>query len=132
LGDIGKVQGTPGKLAVVENKPGAAPTLAASTAVSAPPDGHSQVVSTSTATAINPVLYKKVNYDAKQDLMPPPSAASRARRCKSSVCKARNSVAGTYGPLPNDPAADVGLNKHQKNRAGFHVLKIRDPMGGTS
>ena len=114
MGDIGKVQGTPGKPAVVENKPGAAPTLAASTAASASPDGHSHVVSTCTATAINPVLYKKVNYNAKQDLMPPASAANGARRCKSSACKARNSVAGTYDPLPNDPAADVGLDKHLK------------------
>ena len=36
----------------------------------APPDGHTLVVSTSTAMAINPVLYKKVAYDARKDFAP--------------------------------------------------------------
>jgi tripartite-type tricarboxylate transporter receptor subunit TctC len=59
-----------GKPVVVENKPGAALMLAASSVATAPPDGHTLVVSTSTVMAINPVLYKKVNYDAQKDFAP--------------------------------------------------------------
>jgi tripartite-type tricarboxylate transporter receptor subunit TctC len=59
-----------GKPVVVENKPGAALMLAASTVAAAPPDGHTLLVSTSTVMAINPVLYKKVNYDAQKDFAP--------------------------------------------------------------
>jgi tripartite-type tricarboxylate transporter receptor subunit TctC len=59
-----------GKPVVVENKPGAALMLAATMVAAAPPDGHTLVVSTSTAMAINPVLYKKVNYDAQKDFAP--------------------------------------------------------------
>jgi tripartite-type tricarboxylate transporter receptor subunit TctC len=54
-----------GKPVVVENKPGAALMLALQTASSAPPDGHTLVVSTSSAMAINLALYKKVPYDVK-------------------------------------------------------------------
>ena len=59
-----------GKPVVIENKPGAALMLAAAQVAAAPPDGHTLVVSTSTAMAINPVLYKKVAYDARKDFAP--------------------------------------------------------------
>ena len=59
-----------GKPVVIENKPGAALMLAASTVAAAPPDGHTLLVSTSTVMAINPVLYKKVNYDVQKDFTP--------------------------------------------------------------
>ena len=59
-----------GKPVVVENKPGAALMLAASMVAAAPPDGYTLVVSTSSAMAINPVLYKKVNYDHVKDFVP--------------------------------------------------------------
>jgi tripartite-type tricarboxylate transporter receptor subunit TctC len=59
-----------GKPVVVENKPGAALMLAASAVASAPPDGHTLLVSTSSVMAINPVLYKKVNYDPHKDFAP--------------------------------------------------------------
>jgi putative tricarboxylic transport membrane protein len=55
---------------VVENKPGAALMLAASAVATAPPDGYTLLVSTSSAMAINLVLYKKVNYDAVNDFIP--------------------------------------------------------------
>ena len=55
---------------VVENKPGAALMLAASAVATAAPDGHTLLVSTSSVIAINPVLYKKVNYDAQKDFAP--------------------------------------------------------------
>jgi tripartite-type tricarboxylate transporter receptor subunit TctC len=65
-----KMQTKFGKPFVIENKPGAALMLAAATVATAPPDGHTLVVSTSTPMAINPVLYKKVNYDAQKDFAP--------------------------------------------------------------
>jgi tripartite-type tricarboxylate transporter receptor subunit TctC len=58
-----------GKPVVVENKPGAATTLAAHQVASAPADGHTLVVLTSIALSINPTLYKQLNYDP-QDFVP--------------------------------------------------------------
>lgn len=57
-----KLQASLGKPVVVENKPGAALMLAASAVAAAPADGYTLLVSTSSAMAINPVLYKKINY----------------------------------------------------------------------
>jgi len=65
-----KLQERLGKPVMIENKPGAALMLAASTVAAAPPDGHTLLVSTSTVMAINPVLYKKVNYDVQKDFTP--------------------------------------------------------------
>lgn len=53
-----------GQSVVVENKPGANQMLAAAAAVQAPPDGHTIYQATSTAI-LNPMLYKKLSYDAK-------------------------------------------------------------------
>ena len=52
-----------GKAVVVENKPGAATTLAAHQVASAPADGYTLVVLTSIALCINPTLYKQLSYD---------------------------------------------------------------------
>jgi tripartite-type tricarboxylate transporter receptor subunit TctC len=58
-----------GKPVIVENKPGAATTLAANQVASARPDGHTLVVLTAIAMSINPTLFKHLNYDL-QDLTP--------------------------------------------------------------
>jgi tripartite-type tricarboxylate transporter receptor subunit TctC len=58
-----------GKPVIVENKPGAATTLAAQQVAAAPPDGHTLVVLTCIALSINPTLFKKLNYDP-HDLEP--------------------------------------------------------------
>src|SRR5258708_5639511 len=58
-----------GKPVVVENKPGAATTLAANQVVNARPDGYTLVVLTSIALSINPTLFKHLNYDP-QELTP--------------------------------------------------------------
>ena len=50
-----------GKAVVVENKPGAATMLAATQVANAQPDGHTLVVLTSSALAINQHLYKQIN-----------------------------------------------------------------------
>ncbi len=65
-----KLQTKLGQPVVVENRPGAALMLAASTVAKAEPDGYTLLVSTSSAMAINPVLYKKVNYDHVKDFVP--------------------------------------------------------------
>jgi tripartite-type tricarboxylate transporter receptor subunit TctC len=59
-----------GKPVVVENRPGAATMLATAAVAAAPPDGHTLLVATSSAMAINPVLYKKINYDPDRDFVP--------------------------------------------------------------
>jgi tripartite-type tricarboxylate transporter receptor subunit TctC len=59
-----------GRPVVVENKPGAATMLGVAQTASAAPDGHTLGVATSSAMAINPVLYKKISYDPVKDLVP--------------------------------------------------------------
>jgi tripartite-type tricarboxylate transporter receptor subunit TctC len=65
-----KLQVALGKPVVVDNRPGAALMLAAAAVAAAPADGYTLLVSTSSAMAINPVLYKKVNYDHVKDFVP--------------------------------------------------------------
>jgi len=65
-----KLQQSLGKPVIVENKPGAALMLAAAAVATAPADGYTLLVSTSSAMAINLVLYKQVNYDAVKDFIP--------------------------------------------------------------
>jgi tripartite-type tricarboxylate transporter receptor subunit TctC len=59
-----------GKAVVVENKPGAATMLAATQVANAQPDGHTLVVLTSSALAINQHLYKQINYSPENDFTP--------------------------------------------------------------
>jgi tripartite-type tricarboxylate transporter receptor subunit TctC len=65
--DLGKALGKP---VVVENQPGAALMLAAQNVARAAPDGHTLVVASAPVLAVNPTLYKKVNYDAAKDFAP--------------------------------------------------------------
>jgi tripartite-type tricarboxylate transporter receptor subunit TctC len=65
-----KLQTVLGKPVVVENRPGAALMLAASAVATAPADGYTLLVSTSAPMAINPVLYRKLNYDHVKDFVP--------------------------------------------------------------
>lgn len=58
-----------GKPVIVENKPGAATTLAANQVAKAPADGYTLVVLTSIALCINPTLFKQLNYEP-QDFTP--------------------------------------------------------------
>jgi tripartite-type tricarboxylate transporter receptor subunit TctC len=58
-----------GKPVIVENKPGAATTLAANQVAKAPADGYTLVVLTSIALSINRTLFKHLNYDP-QDFTP--------------------------------------------------------------
>jgi len=65
-----KLQAVIGKPVVVENKPGAATMLAAQQVATSPADGHTLVVLTSAAMAINQSLYKQINYSPETDFVP--------------------------------------------------------------
>src|SRR4051794_20512547 len=59
-----------GKPVIVENRPGASLMLAANAVATAPADGHTLLVSTSSAMAINLTLFKQVTYEPDRDFIP--------------------------------------------------------------
>ncbi len=59
-----------GKPVVVENRPGAGALTAAVAVARATPDGHTLMVSPSSAMAANVTLYKKLPYDPVADFVP--------------------------------------------------------------
>ncbi len=61
---------TLGKPVIVENRPGASLMLAANTVANSAPDGHTLLVSTSSAMAINLTLFRQVTYDPERDFVP--------------------------------------------------------------
>ncbi len=58
-----------GQPIIVENRPGAGGALGAGMVAAAPSDGYTLLLSDASATTINPTLYPKLTYDAK-DLAP--------------------------------------------------------------
>jgi tripartite-type tricarboxylate transporter receptor subunit TctC len=59
-----------GHAVVVDNRPGAATMIGTEAVAKAAPDGYTLLVATSSAMAINPVLYKKIAYDPVRDFVP--------------------------------------------------------------
>jgi tripartite-type tricarboxylate transporter receptor subunit TctC len=59
-----------GKPVVVENRPGAATMIGTNFVATSAPDGYTLLTATSSAMAINPVLYKKIAYDPNRDFVP--------------------------------------------------------------
>lgn len=55
---------------VVENKPGAGGNLALETVAKSKPDGYTLVMAQTDNVVLNPLLYKKLNYDPVKDLEP--------------------------------------------------------------
>ncbi len=55
---------------VVENRPGANAMIGAEAVARAPADGYTMLLATAESHAINPHIYKKVNYDAIKDFTP--------------------------------------------------------------
>jgi tripartite-type tricarboxylate transporter receptor subunit TctC len=58
---------TLGKPVVIDNRPGAAMLLATTALARAPADGYTLGIATSGPLAINPALYKKLDYDPDKD-----------------------------------------------------------------
>jgi tripartite-type tricarboxylate transporter receptor subunit TctC len=65
-----KLQQALGVSIVVDNRPGAGGNLATEIAVRAQPDGHTLLMGTIGALAINPTLYRSLPFDPQQDLTP--------------------------------------------------------------
>jgi tripartite-type tricarboxylate transporter receptor subunit TctC len=59
-----------GKPFIIENRPGAATTLAAMNTVRATPDGYTLMQATSSTMAINVSMHKKLPYEPLKDLVP--------------------------------------------------------------
>ena len=59
-----------GKPVVVENRPGAATMIGTNYVATSAPDGHTLLVATSSAMAINPTLYEKIAYEPLRDFVP--------------------------------------------------------------
>jgi tripartite-type tricarboxylate transporter receptor subunit TctC len=55
---------------IIENRPGAATTIAALAVVRSKPDGYTLMQATSSTMAINTTLYKKLAYEPLKDLVP--------------------------------------------------------------
>jgi len=58
-----------GQTFIIDNKPGAGSNLGTETVARAEPDGYT-LMAESVSNAINPTLYKKLNYDQLRDLVP--------------------------------------------------------------
>jgi tripartite-type tricarboxylate transporter receptor subunit TctC len=59
-----------GKPFLVENRPGAGTSIAATATAKAPPDGYTLMQATSGTMAMTPTIYKSVPYDPDKDLTP--------------------------------------------------------------
>jgi tripartite-type tricarboxylate transporter receptor subunit TctC len=68
--DRGKAAPEAGQPFVVENRPGANQIVAATTAMSAPPDGYTLLWATVSLTSLNPHLLKKLPYDPDKSFTP--------------------------------------------------------------
>ena len=59
-----------GKPFLIENRPGAGTSIAATATAKAPPDGYTLMQATSGTMAMTPTIYKSVPYDPDKDLTP--------------------------------------------------------------
>ena len=72
----GKLSAAIGQEVVIDNRPGAAGNVAAEIVARATPDGHTVLLGTIAALAINPALYGDLPYDPLRDFSPITQAVS--------------------------------------------------------
>jgi tripartite-type tricarboxylate transporter receptor subunit TctC len=65
-----------GQPVVIENRPGANASVAATQVAAAQPDGNTLLLASGASLVLNPLLYKKLNYDAQRDFTPVSVVAS--------------------------------------------------------
>ena len=65
-----KLSQTLGRPVIIENKPGGSQIVGVSALMGAPADGHTLLVVTSAAMAINQTMFKQLPYDPHKDLVP--------------------------------------------------------------
>ena len=111
----------------VENQPGAALMLAAQNVARSTPDGHTLVIVSSPVMAVNPTLYKKINYDPDKDFVPIswmdaghlPTIVNAKLPIKDladldKFARANKTSLGTYGAGSYSHVAVEALNRHFK------------------
>ena len=67
---VGRLQVSLGQPIVVDNRPGASGNLSTEMVVRAAPDGHTLLMGTIAALAINPTLFRNLPFDPRTDLTP--------------------------------------------------------------
>ena len=132
-----------GQSVVVENRPGAGNNLAALAAAKAEPDGHTLVLSPDTVLTVNPLVYDKSGFDARNDLVSVSVIASFSQMlvCNPAtgvktaadlVAKARNTrlTYASGGPgVPGHLAAEMFL---QTAGAKMEHVPYRGPAPATT
>jgi len=66
----GKLTTALGQQIIIDNRPGAAGSIAAELAAKSPPDGYTIMMGSVGSLAVNPSMYKKLAYNPERDLAP--------------------------------------------------------------
>ncbi len=123
-----------GQPVIVDNRPGAGANIAANLVAKSPPDGHVLLVTTS-AIAISPALYPKLDYDPFKELRPVSQMSSMPHVLTVSPKVAANSVAELIALAKASPgklnfaSAGVGNSDHMagelfKSMAAIDIVHV--------
>ena len=119
---------------IVDNRPGAGANIAANLVAKSPPDGHVLLVTTS-AIAISPALYPKLDYDPFKELRPVSQMSSMPHVLTVSPKVAANSVAELIALAKASPgklnfaSAGIGNSDHMagelfKSMAAIDIVHV--------